>query len=172
LPGDLGRFTVFDMLKMTGSVCIDAPVGAVWAVLSDLDAIHVWVDSIRRSHCPAQDRGVGAVRLCELEQGTIRETIVEWQEGRSFTYHGEGAPMMKHASNRWTVEPHGAQTLVTTTAEVVLKGGFFGVLLEPLVKIVARRMGARSLASLKYLVENGHPYRGNPRRLAPAPTGC
>jgi carbon monoxide dehydrogenase subunit G len=157
---------------MTRSVCIDAPVGAVWAVLSDLDAIHVWVDSIRHSRCLGQDRGVGAVRLCELQQGTIRETILEWDEGRSFMYRGEGAPMMKHATNQWTVEPHGTQTLVTTTAEVVLKGGIFGVLLQPLVKMMASRMGARSLASLKYLVEHGHPYRGNLRGLASAPVGC
>jgi carbon monoxide dehydrogenase subunit G len=160
------------MLTMTRSACIDAPVEAVWAVLSDLDAIHVWVDSIRHSSCPEQDRGVGAVRLCELKQGTIRETILEWDEGRSFTYRGEGAPMMKHATNRWSVEPHGTQTLVTTTAEVVLKGGVFGVLLQPLVKLMAQRMGARSLASLKYLVEHGHAYRGARRGLAPAPVGC
>jgi carbon monoxide dehydrogenase subunit G len=160
------------MLTMTRSACIDAPVEAVWAVLSDLDAIHVWVDSISHSSCPEQDRGVGAVRLCELKQGTIRETILEWDEGRSFTYRGEGAPMMKHATNRWSVEPHGTQTLVTTTAEVVLKGGVFGVLLQPLVKLMAHRMGARSLASLKYLVEHGQPYRGSRRGLAPAPVGC
>jgi hypothetical protein len=41
-----------------------------------------------------------------------------------------------------------------------------------LVKMMANRMGARSLASLKYLVEQGHPYRGNARGLAPAPIGC
>jgi carbon monoxide dehydrogenase subunit G len=160
------------MFSMTRSVCIDAPVVAVWAVLSDLDAIHVWVDAIRHSHCPGQDRGIGAVRLCELQQGTIRETIVDWQEGRSFKYRGEGAPMMKQATNEWAVEAHGTQTIVTTTAEVVLKGGFFGVLLQPLVRAMASRMGARSLASLKYLVEHGEAYRGNPRRLAPAPAGC
>jgi carbon monoxide dehydrogenase subunit G len=159
------------MFTMTRSVCIDAPTSAVWAVLSDLDAIHVWVDSIRHSHCPAGDRGVGAVRLCELKQGTIRETIVEWDEGRSFKYRGEGAPMMKRATNRWCVEPRGAQTLVTSTAEVVLKGGVLGLLLEPLVMRMADRMGARSLASLKYLVEHGQPYAGK-AQLAAAPVTC
>jgi hypothetical protein len=114
---------------------------------------------------------VGAVRVCELKQGTVVETILEWDEGRSFTYQGEGAPMMKRATNRWTVEPRGSQTLVTSTAEVELKGGVVGLLLQPLVKIVASRMGARSLASLKYLVEQGHPYAGG-HRLALAPTAC
>jgi hypothetical protein len=31
------------MLKLTSSICIDAPVANVWAALSDLGAIHLWV---------------------------------------------------------------------------------------------------------------------------------
>jgi uncharacterized protein YndB with AHSA1/START domain len=97
------------MLKMTDSACIDAPVAAVWAVLSDLESIHLWVDSIRRAHCPAQRRGVGAMRVCELKQATSRETILEWEEGHSFKYRGEGAPMLESATNRWSVEARGDQ---------------------------------------------------------------
>jgi carbon monoxide dehydrogenase subunit G len=160
------------MLRMTRSVCIDAAAPAVWAVLSNLESIHLWVDSIRRSHCPAQSRGVGAVRVCELKQATIRETIIEWDEGRSFKYRGEGAPMMKSATNAWTVEARGNQTLVTSSAEVVVEGGVFGLLLEPLLRPVFRRLGTRSLAALKYFVENGHPYPGPARQLAPAPASC
>lgn len=160
------------MLKMTDSSCIDAPVAAVWAVLSDLEAIHLWVEAIRHAHYPAQRRGVGALRVCELKQATIHETIVEWDEGRSFKYRGEGAPMMKSAPNRWSVEARGDQTLVTSTAEVVLKGGFLGRLLEPLVRALAARVGEQSLAALKYLVEHGHPYPGKARELGPAPALC
>ena len=64
------------------------------------------------------------------------------------------------------------QTLVTSTAEVELKGGLIGRLLEPLFAAIARRMGTRSMAGLKYLVENGHAYAGNPRRLLPVPSTC
>jgi len=160
------------MFKMNGSVCIDAPVAAVWAVLADLESIHRWVESIRHSSCPTQRRGVGAMRVCELKQGTIHETIVEWNEGRSFKYRGQGAPMMESATNMWSVEARGTQTLVTSSAEVVLKGGFFGRLLEPLAKLVATRLGAESLASLKYYVEQGHPYPGRARELGPAPALC
>ncbi|MEO8185684.1 MAG: SRPBCC family protein [Deltaproteobacteria bacterium] len=160
------------MLKMTDSACIAAPVEKVWMVLSDLEAIHLWVESIRHSHCPAQRRGVGALRVCELKQATIYETIVEWDEGRSFKYRGDGAPMMKSATNRWRVEARGDQTLVTSTAEVVLKGGFLGALLEPIVRTLAARLGAQSLAALKYLVEHGHPYPGKARQLGPAPALC
>jgi hypothetical protein len=131
------------------------------------------VPAIKHAHCPAQRRGVGASRVCELKQATILETIIEWDEGRSFRYRGEGAPMMKTATNLWKVEAHGpTQTLVTSVADAELKGGAFGRLLEPLAGMVFKRLGARSLASLKYLVENGHPFAGSPGALPLAPSTC
>jgi hypothetical protein len=160
------------MLKLTGSVCIDAPVANVWAVLSDLGSIHLWVEPITHSYCPAQSRGVGARRICELKQATIEETIIAWEEGRSFTYEGVGAPMLKRAQNTWSVEPRGTQTLVTSVAEAELKGGVFGRMLHPILRPLFGRMGARSLASLRYFVEEGHPYEGPARELALGPVGC
>ena len=160
------------MISMTESVCIDAPVEAVWRVLSELESIPHWVPAIKRAHCPVQRRGVGAARICELDRATIVETIEAWDEGRSFRYRGEGAPMMKRASNLWAVEAHGGQTLVTSTAEAELSGGVLGRLLEPLAAVMFRRLGRRSLASLKYFVEHGEPYRGADSALLPAPSGC
>lgn len=156
------------MFQVQRTICIDAPLEQVWAVLSQLESIPLWVPAIRRATCPSQARGVGAVRVCELTQGTVHETIVAWDEGHSFTYRGEGAPMMKRALNTWTVAAHGEQTLVTSSAEVELKGGLFARLLAPLARLMAARLGARSMASLKYLVEHGHPYEGSkPLLLGP-----
>jgi uncharacterized protein YndB with AHSA1/START domain len=160
------------MLKLVAFACIDAPVERVWVVLSDLAAIQHWVGAIRHAYCPGQSRGAGAVRICELKQARIEETIVEWDEGRSFKYRGVGAPMMSSATNRWSVEAHGEQTLVTTTAEATMKGGPFGSLLELLAKPLFERLGAQSLASLKYYVEHGSPFPGRARDLALAPAGC
>jgi hypothetical protein len=61
----------------------------------------------------------------------------------------------------------GGQTLVTSLAEVELNGGVFGRPLTPLVKLMSARLGAESMASLKYLVEHGHPYQG----AQPLPSG-
>ena len=160
------------MLNLKVSACIDAPVDRVWAVLSDLAAIQEWVGAIQHAYCPAQARGVGALRVCELKQARIEETIVEWDEGRSFTYRGVGAPMLASATNRWMVEAHGEQTLVTSVAEATFKGGIFGRALEVLAKPMFMRMGAQSLASLKYYVEHGEPFAGRSRDLVPAPTAC
>ncbi|MEP2426106.1 MAG: hypothetical protein ABJH99_08825, partial [Tateyamaria sp.] len=42
---------------------------------------------------------------------------------------------------------------MTTQADVVLKGGRLGRLLEPLLRLASRKMGSQSLAAFKYLVE-------------------
>jgi hypothetical protein len=160
------------MIKMRMSVCINAPAEKVWSVLGDFASVHVWVDAIERSYCPGNARGVGATRVCELKQGTIRERVVEWDEGRSFRYRAENAPLLKSAMNQWSIESLGEQTLVISSSEAELKGGVFGRLIEPILKGFFKRMGAQSMASLKYLIENGHPYKGSSRRLLPIPSAC
>jgi Polyketide cyclase / dehydrase and lipid transport len=109
--------------------------------------------------------------VCELDAATIVETIEAWDEGKSFVYRGEGVPLMRGARNRWAVEARGTQALVTSNAEMSLAGGWFGRMLEPLAGWFFRRMGRRTLASLKFLVEHGH---SPVARLAPAPLhpGC
>jgi carbon monoxide dehydrogenase subunit G len=162
------------MMRLSDSVCVDAPVEATWAALSQLDTIHHWGASIRRSACVTErTRGVDAVRVCELA-GNLRvtETMVAWEEGRSLTYDGAGIPLVTRARNRWTVEPRGDQTLVTSYAEVQLRGGPVGRLLEPLIRLVSKRMGRSSLAAFKYWVEQGKPYAGKARHRLPLPTAC
>ena len=112
------------------------------------------------------------MRVCELRQGRIEETIIEWNEGQSFMYRGRGAPMLASATNLWSVEARGEQTLVTSVAEATIKGGVLGRALEVLMKPMFTRLGARSLASLKYYIEHGEPFRGRARDLAAAPSFC
>jgi hypothetical protein len=159
------------MIRLSAQVCIEASAEQVWKVLSDLEGIVRWVPAIRRAHCPAATRGLGASRVCELDRATIVETIEAWDEGKSFVYRGEGAPMMRGARNHWAVEARGGATLVTSNAEVSLAGGWFGRLLEPLAGWLFRRMGRQTLAALKFLVEHGEPAKVS---LAPAPAipGC
>jgi uncharacterized protein YndB with AHSA1/START domain len=161
------------MIELKATACIDAPVDVVWRWLSDLESIPLWVPAIKRAHCPARRRGVGAARVCELGAGTIVETILEWDEGRAFTYRGVGAPGLSEATNTWSVEAMpGNRTLVRSVATATIKGGAFGSVLEPLMRPMFSRLGARSLASLKYLVEHGEPFAGSVRDLPLAPAGC
>jgi hypothetical protein len=77
---------------------------------------------------------------------TFKEHWVAWDEGRSFTYEGVGVPLMKRAVNRWSVIPHGEQSLLTSEAEVEFKGGVFGRMLEPILAPLMRRMAPDALA--------------------------
>lgn len=162
------------MLHISHSVCINAPKETVWATLSHLEGIQDWVEQIQHSYCVGdQSRGVDAVRVCELgRKVTVRETVIAWEEGTTYTYIGEGVPMVSRAENRWSVQDVGVRTLVTSSASVELKGGVAGRLLEPVVKVMSDRSAQRSLAALKYLVEHGVPSPEPVAKLLPIPANC
>ena len=94
-------------MKMTMSVCIDAPAPVVWAALARLEDLPLWSSGVRTATCPTgHESGVGAERVCELVGGiNLTERWTAWDEGRSFTYEGVGIPLVKLARNTWTVTP-------------------------------------------------------------------
>lgn len=162
------------MISLSGSVCIEAPAHEVWSRLARLEDIQLWSEAVVAARCDGPVvRGVGAQRTCDLVGGiTIRERWLAWDEGRSFTYEGLGIPLVARARNRWTVHPEGERTLLTSEAEVVLKGGLLGKLLEPIVAHQFRRIGPTTLAAFKHLVEHGEPPRGKHSRLPKIPVAC
>jgi hypothetical protein len=146
----------------------------VWTSLARLEDIRLWSEAVLDARCEgAVKRDVGAERTCDLRGGvTITERWLDWDEGRSFTYEGIGIPFVASARNEWSLCPEGAQTLLTSDAQVVLKGGIVGRLLEPLVARQLRRIGPRTLAAFKYLVENGRPPAVEHAKLPGAPAAC
>ncbi|GAC1429885.1 MAG: hypothetical protein NVSMB65_03410 [Chloroflexota bacterium] len=162
------------MITLHASVCIEAPAERVWARLAALEDIALWSKPVLKARCDGTvSRGVGAERTCELVgHRTIRERWLAWDEGHSFTYEGSGIPLMKRAINRWSVLPHGENSLLTSEAELEIKGGAAGRLLEPLMGPLMRRMAPTALAAFKYLVEHGQPYDGKAADLPKAPAGC
>jgi len=162
------------MFKLKSLACIEANISEVWKVLSDIENVSLWIDPINKSYCTDNiDHGVGAKRVCELKGNiTIYEKWTDWQEGRSFTYEGFDIPLTKSAKNTWSVTQEDDKTLLTSEAEIELKGGVFGKLLEPVMIYFSKRMAADSLASFKYLVENGKPFEGKSSNLARVPVSC
>jgi hypothetical protein len=142
--------------------------------LARLEDIQLWSEAVLDARCEgALSHGVGAERTCDLRGGvTIRERWLAWDEGRSFTYEGLGIPLVARARNEWTVEPEGDQTLLISQAEVELKGGRLGGLLEPIVALQANRIGPRTLAAFKYLVEHGEPPPVKHAKLPRVATAC
>src|SRR5947207_4138942 len=155
------------MIKLFASVCIEAPAPTVWASLAQLEDIQLWSDSVLRARCAgAVSQGVGAERTCELAGNlTIKEHWVAWDEGRSFKYEGFGIPLMKRATNQWSVVPQGEKSLLTSAAELEISGGVLGQILEPLLRPLLRRTAPQTLAAFKYFVEQGRPYAGKAAEL-------
>jgi hypothetical protein len=162
------------MLKLVASVCIEAPAATVWAHLAKLEDIQLWSEAVLQARCEGTlSQGIGAERTCELVgHRTITERWLAWDEGCSFTYEGFGIPLMKRAMNRWVVLPQGDKTLLTSEAELEIKGGMLGRMLEPILGPVLRSMAPHALAGFKYLVEHGYPYNGKASELPRAPAAC
>jgi len=154
-------------MKLKMSACINSPKENVWKVLSDISNVDLWVDPILSAHCESDiKKGIGTIRVCKLKGNmTIKERWTEWDEGISFTYLADETSFFKSAKNRWSLKPHEGKTLIITESEVVLKGGIFGKIFEPLMYLISKKMGADSLAAFKYLVENGVPYEGSFSKL-------
>jgi ligand-binding SRPBCC domain-containing protein len=161
-------------IRLLASVCIDAPAERVWARLSRLEDIRLWSEAVLDARCEgALSQGVGAERTCDLRGGiTICERWLAWDEGRSFAYEGLGVPLVARARNEWTVQPEGDQTLLVSRAEIVLKAGALGRLLEPIAARQLRRIGPQTLATFKYLMEHGEPPAVKHAKLPRATTAC
>lgn len=148
-------------MKMITTACIEAPVEKVWATLADVTNIVQWAPVESASCVGDKKTGAGTKRVCNLKGGvTIEEEWTQWKEGDYYTYIASGIPLVKMASNKWSVETVNGKTLLRSEADVKLKGGVFGKLLEPLFRILSKRAGADALAAFKYLVETGRPFTG------------
>jgi len=161
------------MLVLKSSICVEAPVNRVWKYLAAIEKIDLWVPAIKQAWCESDHtQGIGAVRICRLEKFEVREEFLEWDEGKSFKYVAKGAPMLHSASNHWTIEPFGDETLITSYSEIIVKGGIFGRLLEPLIYLVTRIGFPNALAPLKFLIETGKPFEGKATDLPKARSIC
>ena len=160
------------MLKMKGMICIEASKARCWEVLADIENIPQWSEAVITAKSVISGfAGVGAERVCELSNNiTIKEKWIEWNEGESYTYVGFNLPLIKFAQNTWSLIEKEGKTYLTTESQVEFKGGVFGRILEPIMKMMSAKMGANALAALKYLIETGEAYEGKhsqlPRPLA------
>ena len=107
------------MISETRSADLDAPPSRVWAVLSDFGAISAWAPNVDHS-CLMSDQteGLGTVRRVQAGRVTVTERVTCWETPSELSYAIEGLPLVKSASNTWTVEPRGAGTLVSLTTRV------------------------------------------------------
>ena len=162
------------MLKLSNSVCIDAPINQTWEVLANIESLSQWSEFVVSSKSTGpHSQGVGAQRQCVLTNNMhLTERWTAWQHEDFYRYEASDLPLVRLATNTWSVKQLGTQTLVTTEAEVIFKAGIFGRLLEPLMRGVFTKMGNSTLATLKYFVEHGEPFEGSHSQLPKPQLTC
>ena len=148
------------MPLLTGRVQIDASAEKTWEVLADFGGVSNWAPTITESRSLTEaNGGVGARRTCtHVKMGQLEEEIVEWEEGRRYSYDvTRGLPMpMKSLNNDWSVEADGDGAVVTLHQNFQTKFGPLGSLMESLVlRRMMEKEIAVSLAGLKYHTETG-----------------
>jgi coenzyme Q-binding protein COQ10 len=122
------------MFAVENTVEIAVPVSQAWSKISQLDRVDEWVESVKEAHFHTDlHEGVGTGRTCEIEGfGTLRETVVAWEQERGFTLDVQGMPaLVKTAHGSWLLEPAGeGKTRATMKMEVSTRFGVLGRLAE------------------------------------------
>ncbi len=117
-------------MKITTIIDIDVPAARAWKVAGEqFGQVSEWAGPVLSSHLDSP-LAEGAVRTCEIRAvgpfppGEITETLIEFnRQQRSLAYTvGTGKPpILKHLSNRWTIEETGTtKCRLTSTATVTM----------------------------------------------------
>jgi len=109
---------------------------AVWALLSDLEAVQRYNPTVRSATIEGKQRiGVGAMRACELlPKGRVVERVTTWEDGRAVGLEVAESDWPIHFM-RWVtrIEADGDGTRITQDLEYEVKFGPVGWLLDRLV---------------------------------------
>jgi uncharacterized protein YndB with AHSA1/START domain len=111
--------------KLHHEIVIEAPVAAVWAQLTDLEAVQAYNPGVERARCVSEKRqGVGAARRCDFKMGgSVVERVTEWQEGEAITFAMTDHPWpITAAQFRITLTPDGSGTRMLQDTEYELTG--------------------------------------------------
>ncbi len=161
------------MGKFTLTKRADVPAGRLWEILSDFGNIHLFNPNVRASSVRgAKERGVGAVRRCDLYgKGHLIEEITRWTEGEGFSLEIiDGTAPLKHAEVTFEVRPLGeASSSVSLTMDYTVKMGPLGWLLDRLMvgRMLRGALGGL-LDGLDHYARTGEPVGENGVPQGPA----
>ncbi len=108
------------MTSVERSIEIPAGVAEVWAVLADFGDLARWTRPVQHSWLVSdQTNGLGAARRVQVGRMAMIEEIVTWEPERAVGYTITGLPpIVRRATNTWTLEPTGSGTSATLTSDV------------------------------------------------------
>jgi hypothetical protein len=142
-------------LNVDVGVTIDAPPGAVWATVEQIEHHVDWMaDAERITFTTVQTRGVGTSFDCLTRVGPFRlvdrMTVTEWEPARSIGIEHRG---LVTGRGRFTLRPSpGDRTRFTWIEDLRFPWWMGGFVAAPVLRTVWRR----NLRRLKDLIESGH----------------
>lgn len=137
------------MKTIETEVTVQAPADVAWSALREFGDIDVFNPNLKESHLlpDSPAHGLGAQRHCTLSDGKnyIREEVIDWQEGSSYTVDiYEGTMPLRTAQATLRVTPKGAHACeVSMSLSYEPKFGALGALLDV---VMLRRMMLGSCA--------------------------
>lgn len=135
------------MTSVESSVEIAADAAAVWAVLADFGDLARWTRPVQHSWLVSeQTEGVGAVRRVQVARMAMIEEIVTWDPERAMGYTITGLPpIVRSATNTWTLTPIDGRTRVTLTSDIDTGS-------RPPLSLVARAVAKRLAVASELMV--------------------
>ena len=135
----------------------------VFSYLSDFSNSQEWDPGVvTAERLTAGDIGEGAeFRLVARFLGSesaLTYRIVEYDPPHAVTFHGENDAVVSH--DRITFVPESGGTMIDYDAQLELKG--YRKLMEPLVSLAFRRVGARALGGLSQVLAARAPDAATP----------
>jgi hypothetical protein len=144
------------MARISLSVLIGAPAGAVWEHVSDLASHTQWMqDAVAIRFVSPATRGTGVVMDCDTRIGPFRLTdrlvVTEWEDGRAIAIRHEGAVT---GTGRFTLADAGpAATRFTWTEDLTFPWWLGGPAAAAAARPVLAWTWRRNLAALRSLIE-------------------
>lgn len=143
------------MTAIDRSRTIAADPQAVWDVLADFGSISAWADNIDHS-CILNhsDKPLGETRRVQIGRNALVETITVFDPLHALAYDVDGLPKrIRRFTNRWSLRPSGAGTVVTLTSTVEIGSGPLQKLAERVLCRVQTRQSDIMLAGLARRLE-------------------
>lgn len=149
-------------------IIVNKNIKDAWQVLGiDFAKASKWASSVNHSEGSGEDfnGSTCSERGCSTTMGGIKEKLYEFSnENNSLAYEVvEGLPsMVKYATNEWKLIDLGSNKCILQIKMDIRVGGFFGSLLQPIIKLQMSKIGNHLVEDFAYYVENEKPH---PRKL-------
>ena len=161
-------------MEMTAQIRIEVPAAQAWDVVGTrFGDVAAWAAPITASSLDRTTAAAGAVRTCHvsgfgpLGDMVVHERLLAFDDAtRSLTYDAvDGLPgFVRRATNRWTVEPDGANACVVRT-RATLDLAWWMRPAGPFMAARLRREGVAVLEELAHHLQTGRPH---PRKATSA----